>query len=186
MEFLPFFRILYWDIRVHNFLSDVHYFLQTPLAFIPTKWKTWTNTKSRNTDQPLKCQQCFPIDDHEINPIDDGQELCFGELKMVMDRLGISYDPIGADDDKFGVEEFSTMFDDEEPCFEELEEAFGVFDVNQDGFIDATELQRVVISLGLVERSQVEECTRMISAFDENGDGLIDFNEFVKLIEKCC
>ncbi|XP_059650367.1 probable calcium-binding protein CML46 [Cornus florida] len=160
--------------------ADVHYFLQTPFAFISTKWKTWTNTKSRNTDQPLKCQQCIPID-REINPIVGDQELCFGELKMVMDRLGISYDPIGADNDKFGVEEFSTMFD-EVPCFEELEEAFGMFDVNQDGFIDATELQRVVIRLGLMERSQVEECTRMISAFDENGDGLIDFNEFVKLM----
>ncbi|KAL3840574.1 hypothetical protein ACJIZ3_025165 [Penstemon smallii] len=85
----------------------------------------------------------------------------------------------------FDVEDFSVLFDDEEPSMEEIKETFGVFDVNNDKFIDAFELQRVICNLGLKEESDLEECKRMIKTFDCNGDGLIDFQEFVKLMEKC-
>lgn len=75
------------------------------------------------------------------------------------------------------------MFEQEEPRLDEVKEAFGVFDENKDGFIDASELQRVLFVLGLKERANIEDCRKMIGAFDENADGRIDFNEFVKFME---
>lgn len=72
------------------------------------------------------------------------------------------------------------------PCLrslDEIEETFRVFDVNKDGFIDATELCRVVSIFK--ETSDLEECHSMIGAFDTNGDGLIDFHEFLKFMQNC-
>ncbi|XVF03320.1 hypothetical protein REPUB_Repub04eG0251000 [Reevesia pubescens] len=78
------------------------------------------------------------------------------------------------------------MFDHEEPSLEEVKEAFDVFDENKDGFIDATELQRVLRCLGIKESLvQVEECARMIRLADEDEDGRINFNEFLKFMETC-
>ncbi|GFY88459.1 calcium-binding EF-hand family protein [Actinidia rufa] len=101
---------------------------------------------------------------------------------MVMGKLGIASDP--SHDDFFSAKELALLFE-EEPSLEEVREAFGVFDQNRDGFIDATELQRILCGLGLEKVSKFEDCVRMILAFDENGDGLIDQSEFVKLMERC-
>ncbi|KAE8734508.1 putative calcium-binding protein CML30 [Hibiscus syriacus] len=80
-------------------------------------------------------------------------------------------------------DELCRLFEEEEPSLEELKEAFDVFDVNKDGFIDAQELQRVVCVLGLKEGLKIENCNKMINKFDVNSDGRIDFQEFVKLME---
>ncbi len=99
--------------------------------------------------------------------------------------LGVGYNPDGKIvEDRIGAHEISQLFDEEQPSLEEVKEAFEVFDENKDGFINATELQKVLCSLGLKEGSEVEECTKMIRAVDENGDGQIDFSEFVKFLEK--
>ncbi|XP_059655045.1 probable calcium-binding protein CML46 [Cornus florida] len=180
---LFFFRILFSpDIKVYNFFSYVQHFFQILMAFVSsTKWKLWANIKAQKTE-PLNQQFCF-----QEKPNEEAQ-LCSKDLKMVMDSLGIflsvsdDSDPCG---DKFGVDELSELFDEEEPSLEELKETFDVFDENKDGFIDAIELQRVLCILGLKERSKVEDCRKMISAFDENGDGIIDFDEFLKFMEIC-
>ncbi|XVE83761.1 hypothetical protein DITRI_Ditri16bG0112500 [Diplodiscus trichospermus] len=72
---------------------------------------------------------------------------------------------------------------EEEPSLEEVKQAFDVFDVNKDGFIDAEELQRVLCILGLKEGLKMENCIKMIKTFDKNGDDRIDFQEFVKFME---
>ncbi|KAG9159640.1 hypothetical protein Leryth_013616 [Lithospermum erythrorhizon] len=51
-----------------------------------------------------------------------------------------------------------------------------LFDENRDGFIDANELQRVLLALGFNEGSELENCKRMIRVHDENDDDKIDFN----------
>lgn len=103
---------------------------------------------------------------------------------MVMDRLGVTYHSDGEKlEEGLVADELPQLFE-EEPSLEEVKKAFDVFDENKDGFIDATELQRVLCSLGLKEGSQVEDCRRMIKAFDEDDDGQIDFKEFVKFLEK--
>lgn len=117
--------------------------------------------------------------------VHDGS-LCREDMEMVMARLGFICHPRQHImlQERFCVEYFSSMFDDKEPSLDEVKEAFDVFDLNRDGFIDAMELQRVVCVLGLSNGSQIENCKQMIREFDENRDGRIDFREFVKLMEK--
>ncbi|KAF6148144.1 hypothetical protein GIB67_011919 [Kingdonia uniflora] len=114
---------------------------------------------------------------------DDGK-LEREDVEMVMEKLRIVCDPKCEKlQERLGLNEVSCMFD-EEPSVEEVKEAFDVFDVNKDGFVDATELQRVLSSLGCREGSEMERCEKMIRTFDENEDGMIDFDEFVKLMER--
>ncbi|KAI7981106.1 putative calcium-binding protein CML46 [Camellia lanceoleosa] len=165
-----FFTIVFPDTKLHKIFSDAKHFLQT----LSTRCKPWNNMKPPNTE-PVN-QQCF-----NENHID--VQLCSEELNMVMNKLGLPCDiNCGC---MIGAKEVLALFDEEKPCLEEVKEAFDVFDENRDGFIDATELQRVLYVLGLNEVSELEDCKRMISGFDENGDGVIDFSEFVKFMEMC-
>ncbi|CAL9061017.1 unnamed protein product [Musa banksii] len=63
---------------------------------------------------------------------------------------------------------------------DELKEAFKVFDKDQNGFISATELRNVMISLG--EKLTDEEVAQMIREADLDGDGQVNFEEFVKMM----
>ncbi|CAK9308978.1 unnamed protein product [Citrullus colocynthis] len=104
------------------------------------------------------------------------------EMKWVMGNLGIhcgeeSVPPFGS------TEEVSKMFDERAACAAEIKEAFDVFDVNGDGFIDVEELQRVMCVLGFKEGEEIQNCERMIRKFDQNKDGRIDFQEFLQLME---
>lgn len=131
-------------------------------------------------------------DEHDHN--DGGVSVCREDVELVMGKLGLF---CGHDDDEelisrnrpMSCHGISRVFEEEEASTDEAREAFYVFDVNRDGFIDAKELQRVLCVLGFDKRGgegpSSSECERMISVFDENGDGRIDFQEFVKLVEKC-
>ena len=103
----------------------------------------------------------------------------------MLNRVGM----VGLDDcenkSNLGEEDLVGMFEEEEPSFEEIKETFKVFDGDEDGFVGAEDLQRVVLSLGLKECCSFDECKNMIKRFDVNGDGLIDFQEFVTLMDKC-
>ncbi|KAJ4952469.1 hypothetical protein NE237_029301 [Protea cynaroides] len=70
--------------------------------------------------------------------------------------------------------------DDEER--ELLDQAFKVFDLNNDGFICSEELQIVLFRLGLLGDSSELDCQKMISRFDMNSDGKLDFEEFKNMI----
>ncbi|PKU62906.1 probable calcium-binding protein CML30 [Dendrobium catenatum] len=104
--------------------------------------------------------------------------------ELVMRNMGL----IGEDEqlrDLMVSEEVSTMFEDKEPSFEEVKEAFAVFDENGDGFVEAGELQRVLCKLGFVREVGLDLCKEMIFLHDKDGDGRIDFGDFVKLMESC-
>lgn len=110
----------------------------------------------------------------------DHEVLSRKDVEIVMEKIRIACND---NQEMMTSQELSALFEDMEPSLQEVKEAFDVFDANGDGFVDATELQRVLCSLGYKEGSKVEECEKMIRAFDVNRDGRIDFNEFVKLME---
>ncbi|GFQ04479.1 calmodulin [Phtheirospermum japonicum] len=60
---------------------------------------------------------------------------------------------------------------------EELNEAFRVFDKDQNGFISVAELCHVMTNLG--EKLTDEEVNEMIREADVDGDGQINYEEFV-------
>ncbi|KAL1531730.1 putative calcium-binding protein CML46 [Salvia divinorum] len=102
------------------------------------------------------------------------------DVGVVMGRLRLPHhEPFSQD----SVEGIEGIFERAEPSVEEVREAFRTFDENDDGFVDAEELGKVLSSLGLVGLSR-QECERMIMVFDDDGDGRISFGEFLKLIEE--
>uniref|UniRef100_A0A7N0SY95 EF-hand domain-containing protein n=1 Tax=Kalanchoe fedtschenkoi TaxID=63787 RepID=A0A7N0SY95_KALFE len=67
-----------------------------------------------------------------------------------------------------------------EIAVDELQEAFKVFDRDQDGYISAFELRNVMINLG--ERLSLEEAEQMIREADQDGDGLVSYEEFALMM----
>lgn len=106
------------------------------------------------------------------------------DAETVMRSLGLSPDQESDDlKERYSSKEMSSLFEEKEASLEEVKQAFDVFDENRDGFIDATELQRVLTILGFKEGSHLENCSVMIRSLDGNKDGRIDFNGFVKFME---
>lgn len=159
-----------------GFFLSVHFVLQFFLKFFST---IWMKMQISNT--------CGPLQKHQKSSGDENR-MQIAELNLMMCRLGVVgwLDEGGSKSTTtLGEGYLLALFDEEEPSFDEIKETFGVFDVNKDGYIDATELQVVLCNLGLKEGLCLEECKRMIQSCDGNGDGLIDFHEFVKFMEKC-
>ncbi|PKA50710.1 putative calcium-binding protein CML45 [Apostasia shenzhenica] len=106
------------------------------------------------------------------------------DVQVVMEKMGIRDNRTEEKLEAFmGPEEIAAMFEEEEPSMEELKEAFGVFDANGDGVVDAGDLQKVLCKLGFAQRLELHSCKQMIAAHDEDGDERIDFAEFVRLME---
>ncbi|KAL4568499.1 hypothetical protein LXL04_024112 [Taraxacum kok-saghyz] len=105
------------------------------------------------------------------------------EVEMVMGNLGIFIPKGEKIPERLSSNDLFNIFEKENPRLDEVKGAFDVFDENNDGFIDATELQRVFSALGLRDRAQMDDCKKMISVFDVNDDGRIDFDEFVTFME---
>jgi Ca2+-binding EF-hand superfamily protein len=60
----------------------------------------------------------------------------------------------------------------------ELKQSFKVFDSNNDGYINASELRKMMAVMG--EKLTDAEADALIRTWDKDGDGRIDYNEFVK------
>ncbi|TMW97346.1 hypothetical protein EJD97_005712 [Solanum chilense] len=123
--------------------------------------------------------------DHDYNPPDakncgHDYENCDNKEEIVEDKL-MSLCNLNENETEYA--EVSSLFDEVEPSFEEIKEAFDVFDENGDGYIDASELMKLIWRMGLSQFS-MEDCKKMIMAFDENRDGKIEFSEFLKLMEQ--
>lgn len=119
----------------------------------------------------------------------DERSICRGDVEVVFRSLGmLSHPPreqeeTARPEERLDCNDVFDLFEEKEPSEEEVRAAFDVFDENKDGFIDARELKRVLLALGLREGSELENCRRMIKAADEDGDDKIDFNEFIKFMD---
>ncbi|KAF8087742.1 hypothetical protein N665_0568s0003 [Sinapis alba] len=131
----------------------------------------------RNQDQSV-------ITNIEEQEEEEDDYLCREDAEIVMRSLGLSPDQESEElQERYSSKEMSRLFEEKEASLEEVKQAFDVFDENRDGFIDATELQRVLRILGFKEGSYLENCMVMIRSLDGNIDGRIDFKGFVKFME---
>ncbi|GMQ10655.1 hypothetical protein CsSME_00053576 [Camellia sinensis var. sinensis] len=173
--------LLTWITTLHDLWSWFLLFFQSIVNFLFTAWHGQAKGKHTRFYPGVP----FDSDPDHVDEDDNNVLISIGEVEVVMEKLGIFYEP-SCDDvvgERLGSDDVAALFDEGEGVsLEEGKEAFGVFDENCDGFIDASELERVLCKLGFTEVSQME-CQKMIASFDDNGDGLIDFREFLKLLE---
>merc|ERR1712072_1054533 len=62
----------------------------------------------------------------------------------------------------------------------EIKEAFELFDADNSGMIDATELKGAMEALGF--KPKREEIKKMLADIDKDGNGTIEFGEFMELM----
>ncbi|XP_030547170.1 probable calcium-binding protein CML45 [Rhodamnia argentea] len=175
--------------NLHGSFSRFCSYLQRPKAEEKGSW-----VEPSTARQFSSRDQRDDGDNHENDDNDGAVSVCREDVEMVMRKLGLFRGHDEEEEELISRDRptrcggISRVFEEEEVSTDEAREAFDVFDVNRDGFIDAKELQRVLGVLGFDKRGgegSEEECERMIRVFDENGDGRIDFQEFVKLVKKC-
>ncbi|XWS40892.1 hypothetical protein CRYUN_Cryun17cG0035100 [Craigia yunnanensis] len=159
---------------IKSFFSRYWSFPQFQHEHGSSKTSGWEN----NQNFECSCKEVSSTEKKE-----DGGRVSRKDVEKVMGNLGLFCSQESEElNESFGSDELSRLFEDE-PSLEEVKQAFDVFDVNKDGFIDAEDLQRVLCILGLKEGLKLENCNKMIKTFDEDGDGRINFQEFVKLME---
>ena len=193
LVFLSLLIILSWVTILRDLYSSFRLIPQIFINFFYGAWKVWNEGKATIQEASIHKLCTHENVDNEklseevemvLKKEGDENKLSVGEVKIVMEKIGtLCDDQLDAEnyEEGMGPDEIAGLFE-EEPSPEEVKEAFDIFDENNDGFIDAGELGRVLCSLGLMEPLEVE-CQRMIRVFDDNGDGRIDFKEFVKLVE---
>ncbi|XP_021297668.1 probable calcium-binding protein CML45 [Herrania umbratica] len=164
--------ICYNSIR--SFFSRYWSFPQTQYEHGISKTSGWENNQTF---------ECLNKEVSSAEKKKDEGRVYRQDVEKLMGNLGLFCNQESEElNESFSSDELSRLFE-EEPSLEEVKQAFDVFDVNKDGFIDAEELQRVLCILGLKEGLNLENCNKMIKTFDEDGDGRIDFQEFVKFME---
>ena len=194
LVFLSLLIILSWVTILRDLYSSFRLIPQIFINFFYGAWKKVWNERKATIQEASIHKLCTHenVDNEKLSEEvemvlkkeGDENKLSVGEVKIVMEKIGTLCDdqPDAENyEEGMGPDEIAGLFE-EEPSPEEVKEAFDIFDENNDGFIDAGELGRVLCSLGLMEPLEVE-CQRMIRVFDDNGDGRIDFKEFVKLVE---
>lgn len=148
---------------------------------------------------PSSCQHCYCVvskvtstpvlADRKISKNlskhrDDGIEMTHEDVESVMTKMGLDFDHGRTMVYKaIGSNCMSELFDDDEPSLDEVKQAFLVFDEDNDGYIDALDLYRVLRNLGLREGVGVDECEQMIAKYDMNRDRRIDMVEFIRVLE---
>ncbi|XAR65489.1 hypothetical protein NMG60_11009632 [Bertholletia excelsa] len=175
--FLPSLHHIVYVMAIHEFHSRLRCSLQTLSNSLFRSIKLWAVGKNAAVGGPAPTNPC------SVHAQQLFFKMSWGQVQVVMEKLGIFYDPDGDELGEIGLDETAALFEEGKLRLEDAKEAFDVFDENSDGFIDAEEVKRVICLLGFREVSEAEG-KRMIGAFDENGDGKIDFAEFVKLLEK--
>lgn len=173
--FIDLFLYLTFFNKIHNFFSSIWFFLLCQIH---------SGSSEVRDEKKVSESKCSSQENEANVGRDNGYMIERDEVKMVMEKMGFFCSSESEElEEKYGSKELCEVFEENEPSLEELKQAFDVFDENKDGFIDAKELQRVLVILGLKQGSEFENCQKMITIFDENQDGRIDFIEFVNIMK---
>jgi calmodulin len=111
----------------------------------------------------------------------DDMEVTYKDIETVTRSIGLNFDQESSE--AIGSDYIHRIFDEDEPSLHEVRQAFLVFDENKDGYLDASDLQRVFQSLGLGGGVDLGECEKMVAKYDLNNDRRIDLVEFTKVLE---
>lgn len=166
--------------------------LQDPLSILIVFILTWSFSKLQRLLPTSCCQSCTcTVSTTTSTPVlaekktskapnkseCDEVNATQSDAEVAMGKMGLN------SDQEKSCEYISTLFDDDEPSFQEVKMAFLVFDENNDGYIDALDLRRILQNLGLGDRVGVNEAEQMIARYDMNNDRRIDLMEFTKVLE---
>ncbi|KAG9449283.1 hypothetical protein H6P81_009248 [Aristolochia fimbriata] len=142
-------------------------------------------------ESPANAQQGMQLDELAARALtavfgmDSNGRIKKEKARRVVQKLGL----MGEDEEGFELAEEEEELRAEEivgPAAEEetgtgtelLRRAFMVFDKDGDGFIDSSEVKRVLECLGLANGWEMGEFERMVEVADLNFDGKVDFSEF--------
>uniref|UniRef100_A0ACD5W4K1 Uncharacterized protein n=1 Tax=Avena sativa TaxID=4498 RepID=A0ACD5W4K1_AVESA len=148
---------------------------------------------------PSSCQSCScPVTKTTSTPVlanaqvskapnkndqQDEIDTAQSDAEVAMRKMGFSFDQQNSVAlSAISAESISTLFVDDEPSLQEVKIAFLLFDANNDGYIDASDLQRVLRGLGL-EGVGLNDCEQMIARYDTDEDMRIDIREFASVLE---
>uniref|UniRef100_A0A9I9CDD1 EF-hand domain-containing protein n=1 Tax=Cucumis melo TaxID=3656 RepID=A0A9I9CDD1_CUCME len=188
--------LFFLNFILERFFPGLFYIFILYAAFLFYLWNSWAaqrNIIRRLEAADVTCTPSVRQNDHEEHcctkivgtPVNDKREvkLSIEDVKTMMETLDHEHNN-NRDSDNLGLSaELEEMFE-EELSLGEVQEAFDLFDENDDGFIDAEDLEKVLCGLGFAVASDIDQCKTMISGFDNNGDGRLDFEEFAKLVEQ--
>lgn len=122
----------------------------------------------------------------DVFGMDPGGSIKTKRARRVVEKLGlmvIHKDEEGPlNDDEVRAEEVLGGIHDERERDRLLREAFEIFDEDGNGFIEATELKRVLECLGLDKGWDMGEIEKMVRVVDLNSDGKVDFVEFESMM----
>ncbi|XP_022333665.2 uncharacterized protein LOC111130740 [Crassostrea virginica] len=140
-------------------------------------------------DQLKLCKECFEFFDKDSSGSIDKTELItvmravgLNPSKKEVDKIIKSVAEKGNNTISWPVFEelLSSSWKSVKQSKLEMLASFHIFDINKDGFVDASELKRTLTSMG--ESLTDEEAEVLLRTADTNGDGKIDYKEFVNLI----
>ncbi|KAF8673201.1 hypothetical protein HU200_048751 [Digitaria exilis] len=154
----------------------------------------------RSSCQSCNCQSCnhSPAKKVPLEPVltdreviktriknqDVDMDLTHEDVNTMMTNIGLDFDQENSMVHKsIGYDSIARIFDDDEPSLQEVWQAFLMFDHNNDGYIDASDLQKMLQKLGLGGDAGMYECEQMIAKYDSNKDRKIDIAEFTKVLE---
>ncbi|XP_048735111.1 neo-calmodulin-like [Ostrea edulis] len=142
-------------------------------------------------DQLKLCKECFDFFDKDASGTIDKTELVtvmravgMNPSKNDVEKMIKSVAEKGCDTISWPVfeEMLASSWKSVKQSKLEMLASFHIFDINKDGYVDASELKKTLTSLG--ESLTEDEADALLKAADKNNDGRIDYKEFVDLI--CC
>ncbi|KAL0211482.1 hypothetical protein P9112_009780 [Eukaryota sp. TZLM1-RC] len=143
---------------------------------------------SLTKEQEHEIQEAFSLFDQDRNGTIEPSE-----LRIAMKALGIESSKAEIDrlldeassSDSLSFDEFHSIMAkklSERDPHEEMEKAFQLFDIDQDGLISLSDMKKIAQELG--ETLPDDELESMIEEADVDGDGQLTLSDWIKVMER--